>query len=82
MIMLIKLIVVLVQKLYYITKYPQELPRHSTVLNFYVNDTVIKLLNCLILMRIFQNSPNKVHINSGSEKIVSPRFHAVSFVCK
>ena len=43
--------------------------------------TVVCVIFCLILMRIFQNSPNKLHINSGSEKIASPRFHAVSFVC-
>ena len=80
MIVLIKLIVFLVQKLYYITKQSQELPRHSTALKFYVS--VAKLLSCLILMRIFQNSPNELHLNSGSKKIASPNFHAVSFVCK
>ena len=37
MIVLIKLIVFLVQKLYYITKQSQELPRHSTALKFYVS---------------------------------------------
>ena len=36
---------------------------------------------CLVLMRVFQNSPNKLHINSGWEKIASPRFHVVSFAC-
>ena len=30
-------------------------------------------------MRIFQNSPNTLHINSASEKIASPHFH--SFLC-
>ena len=34
------------------------------------------------LMATFQNSPNKLHSNSGSEKIMSPRFYAVSFVSK
>ena len=34
------------------------------------------------LMGIFQNSLNKFHMSSGFEKIASPRFHAVSFVCK
>ena len=47
-----------------------------------VSDTVFKILSCLILMRIFQNWPYKLHIISGSEKIASPLFHAVSFVCK
>ena len=42
----------------------------------------IKFFFCLILIRSFQNSPKKLHINSGSEKITSPRFHGVSFVCK
>ena len=42
----------------------------------------IFVIFCLILMRIFQNSPKKLHVNSGSEKIASPRFHAVSSVCK
>ena len=51
-------------------------------LYFCVGDTVIELLICLILMRIFQNSPNKLHTNSSSEKIASPRFHAVSVVSK
>ena len=70
MIILIKLIVFLVQKLH----------RHRTVLNFCVSDTVIKLLSCLILLRIFQDSPKKYHINSGSEKAALPHFHAVSLL--
>ena len=81
---LIEFIAFSVQKLelYYLTKSPQELPRHSMALYFCVGDTVIELLICLILMRIFQNSPNKLHTNSSSEKIASPRFHAVSVVSK
>ena len=35
-----------------------------------------------LLMRVFQNSPDKLHITSGSEKIASPCFHAVSIVSK
>ena len=40
----------------------QILPKHLTVLNFCVGDTAIEPLSCLILMRTFQNSPNKLHI--------------------
>ena len=84
MIILIEFIAFSVQKLklYYLTKSPQELPRRSMALYFCVGDTVIELLSCLILMRIFQNSSSKLHINSSSEKIALPRFHAVSVVSK
>ena len=47
-----------------------------------VSDTAIKLLSCLILMRIFYNCPNELHIISCFEKIELPGFHVVSFVCK
>ena len=52
----------------------------ATVKRIYLKHQIFAIF-CMILMRIFQNSPKKLHINSGSEKIASPRFHAVSFVC-
>ena len=42
----------------------------------------IDFISFFILMRIFQNRPNKLHIISGSEKIMSLRFYVSSFVCK
>ena len=47
----------------YYKKYITKLPRHSAAL------PVIKLLSCLILMRIFENSPNELHSNAEISKI-------------
>ena len=40
------------------------------------------LLTYLILMKTFQNWPNKFNSISGSKKITSPRFHELSFVLR
>ena len=70
-------------KNYYITKQPQKLPWSSTPLNFEgASDNDMKLLSYSILMRTFQNLPNKLDSIHGSEKVVSPRILADSFVCK
>ena len=45
-------------------------------------DTAIKILSRLILTRTFQNLPNEFRSISGSEKIASPCFQAISFVYK
>ena len=51
----------------------------ATVKRIYLKHQMFVIF-CLTLMRIFQNSPNKLHINSGSEKTASPSFHAVLFI--
>ena len=53
----------------------------ATVKRIYLKHQMFVIF-CLTLMRIFWNSPNKLHINSSSEKIASPKFHAVFFICK
>ena len=45
-------------------------------------DTAIKFLRYLILMRTFQNWPNKLHSISDFEKITSSYFRVLFFVCK
>ena len=76
MIILIKLIVFLVQKY---TLLPNNRNNYLEIQRPLIFVSVI-WSSGLKLRKIYQNSPNKSHISSGSEKIASPRFHALA--CK
>ena len=82
MIVLIKLIVFLAQKLLYYQISAKITKKFNGPYFLGVSDMVIKPLSCLILMWTFQNSPNELQSISGSEKITLSCFHAVSFVYK
>ena len=70
-------------RIYYTIKQPLKFPRNWTAFNYLdASDKVIKLSLFPILMRAFWNWPNEFHSISGSKTIVSPCFHAVSFVYK